>query len=112
MSRDEGTYAEELRSKPRNALTRSERAQLVEEDAWAAAHSTEVARLDAFVGKRVVLRKERHSIGGKVVLAGTKWRVFMRTRDRLLGRDHLDEVWLLREDWVRVFEELAREEST
>lgn len=104
------TYAHELRSKPRNALTRSERAQLAEEDAWVAAHAADVARLDAFVGKRVTLRRERLSIGGKAVLAGTKWCVFMRTRDRLLARDHLGEVWLLREDWIRVFEESPREE--
>lgn len=99
----ETTYAEDLRSKPRSALTRAERAQLDDEDAWAAAHPSEVARLDAFVGQRVVLRKEHRTLAGKVVLANTSFHVFMRTKDRLLARDsRLDEVWLLRDEWLRI----------
>ena len=71
-SKESDTYGEWMRRVARNQLNRGERATLDEERRWDAAHPTEVAALDALVGRTVKLVKTMKTLREDIECAASK----------------------------------------
>lgn len=112
---DRETYGERRlrlwRSGEHAELTRGERAELVECDAWDAQHADEVARLEALVGARASLRKTHRTWAVDVqdesaarvpreYAKGTRMTVRARMRERLLVSVEDGATLLVRREWL------------
>ena len=112
---DRETYGERRlrlwRSGEHAELTRGERAELVECDAWDAQHADEVARLEALVGARASLREthrtwavdvqdESASRVPREYAKGTRMTVRARMRERLLVNVEDGATLLVRREWL------------
>jgi hypothetical protein len=125
-------YGDLVRKAPLASLSRWERRERAEAEAWDAAHPVLVAQLDALVGRLVRLRRAHGTHGGDMdartpsntgagtdtrgirrYRAGATFRVVRRYDGRLVGLYEGRTSWpvLLRLDWVEVVEPVEISET-